>query len=452
MLKEYDLIVLGAGNAGFAAAGMAKEAGWSVLVIETRDFGGTCALRGCVPKKVLVAAGEVLQSIAKASEHKISATLNEIDWPALIARKQIFVEGVPKSFEGSLENRNIDTLHGQAKFISDHEISLNGDSYRGKKIVVATGSKPRELPIPGFQHTISSDDILDLEKRPESLIFIGAGVISLEFSHVFARAGTKVTVLEVLDQPLPMLDQDAVSNLTEESRRIGIDIRTGIKTNSIEKNQQGFTVNIEQNGKQQTLTADIVANGTGRIAAVEDLDLEAANIEHDRHIIMVDEHLRSVSNPDVFVAGDANASSGPQLSPVATYEGKIVGHNLLNSGNEMKTAIYHSIPNCVFTVPALASVGYLEAAAKQKGLQFDVKSNNLIDWRSSKTYAESASYAKVLVEKGTGKILGAHLLGHGAPETIHLFAFAITYGVTAEQLAGAVYAYPTFSSDIKFLV
>ena len=325
-------------------------------------------------------------------------------------------------------------------------------SFGVKKFVIATGSKPRDLPIPGFQHTVTSDDILDMKERPDSLIFIGAGVIGLEFSHVFARAGTKITVLEVLDQPLPMLDQDAVSNLTEESRRIGIDIRTGIKTNSIEKNQQGFTVNIEQNGKQQTLTADIVANGTGRIAAVEGLDLESANIEHDRHFIMVDEHLRSVSNPDIFVAGDANASSGPQLSPVATYEGKIVGHNLLNSGNEMKTANYHNIPNCVFTVPALASVGYLEAAAKQKGLQFDVKSNNLIDWRSSKTYAESASYAKVLIEKGTGKILGAHLLGHGAPETIHLFAFAITYGVTAEQLAGAVYAYPTFSSDIKFLV
>ncbi|MBT7957613.1 MAG: NAD(P)/FAD-dependent oxidoreductase [Rhodospirillaceae bacterium] len=452
MSKEYDLIVLGAGNAGFAPAGMAKEAGQSVLVVESRDFGGTCAIRGCVPKKVLVAAGETLDHIAKASDHKIDAQFNSIDWPALIERKETFIEGVPDMMEGSLTGRDIDTIAGRAKFSGPNEIEVNGETYAGKKFVIGTGSKNRELPIPGFEHTITSDDILDLKDRPDSIIFIGAGVIALEFGHVFARTGSSVTLLEVAPQPLPMLDEDAVAALATESQRIGLDIRTAVSTSNIEKTAKGFAVTFEEDGKEVTLTADVVANGAGRIADVEDLNLEAAGIEHDRHIIAVDEHLRSVSNQNVYVAGDANAVGGPQLSPVATYEGRIVGHNLLNEGGELKTADYTNIPSCVFTTPQLASVGLKEDQAKAQGLKFSVKSNNMVEWRSAKTYAEKASFAKVLVEDHTGKILGAHLLGHGAPETIHLFAFAITYGVTAEQLGSTVYAYPTFMSDIKFLI
>ncbi len=451
MSKEYDLIVLGAGNAGFAPAGMAKEAGQSVLVIEGRDFGGTCAIRGCVPKKVLVAASETLQHIALASEHKIDAQFNGLDWPGLIERKETFIEGVPDMMEGSLKNRDIDTISGRAKFTGPNEIEVNGEKYSGKNIVIGTGSKNRELPIPGFEHCITSDDILDLPERPDSIIFIGAGVIALEFGHVFVRAGSDVTLLEVAPRPLPMLDEDAVAALTKESQRIGIDIRTAVSTKLIEKKADGYAVTFEENGKDVTITADVVANGAGRIADVEALDLEAAGIDHERHVIAVDENLRSTSNSIVYVAGDANAASGPQLSPIATYEGRIVGHNILNPG-EQKTADYVNIPNCIFTTPQLASVGLKEDQATAQGLKFSVKLNDMVEWRSAKTYVEKAAFAKVLVEEDTGKILGAHLLGHGAPETIHLFAFAMTYGVTAAQLGSTVYAYPTFMSDIKFLV
>ena len=176
MEQSYDVIVLGAGNAGFAPAGMAKEAGKSVLVIDGREFGGTCALRGCVPKKVLVAAGEALNTIADASEHKIDAAFNAIDWPALIERKQTFVEGVPKMFEDSLTGRAIDTAHGAAKFTGAQEIEINGETVGGGQFVIATGSAPRNLPIPGFEHAIDSDAILELSQRPDSLVFIGAGV------------------------------------------------------------------------------------------------------------------------------------------------------------------------------------------------------------------------------------------------------------------------------------
>ena len=193
-----------------APAGMAKEAGKSVLVIDGRDFGGTCALRGCVPKKVLVAAGEALNIIQDASEHKIDASFNTIDWPALIERKQTFVEGVPQMFEDSLTGRNIDIAHGAAKFTGANQIQVNGATVLGGQFVIATGSAPRNLPIPGFEHAIDSDAILELSQRPARLVYIGAGVIGLEFVHVYARAGTKVTILEVADTALAAMDSDIV--------------------------------------------------------------------------------------------------------------------------------------------------------------------------------------------------------------------------------------------------
>ena len=177
-----------------------------------------------------------------------------------------------------------------------------------------------------------------------------------------------------------------------------------------------------------------------------DLDLETGGIEHDNLRIQVDPHLASVSNPDVYVAGDALWSS-PQLSPVATYEGRLVGRNILEGNSEVPD--YASMPSAVYTVPAVASVGLTEAEARDRGLDFAVKANDLRDWRSARTYAETVAYSKILVENGSGRILGAHLVGHGAEESIHLFALAMKHDLTTDDIGGMVFAYPTFMSDIK---
>lgn len=450
MTLEVDVIVLGSGNAGFAAIGAAHNAGKSAVMVESRDIGGTCPLRGCVPKKVLVAAAECLHQIALAPEHHISVGRATLDWKKLIARKQTFVDGVPDDFRGSLEKRGIQVAEGPAKFTGPHEVTVNGQTFVGKKTVIATGSKPRPLPIPGFEHAITSDDILDLQEQPKSIVFIGAGVIGMEFTHVFARAGTKVTIIELADRPLPALEGEVVDKLVEATKALGVDIFVGAQTSSIEKDGQQLKVSFTQGGQKKTVTADVVANGAGRIAAVEDLDLEAGGIDHEGFVIGVDEFLRSRSNPDVFVAGDALALQGPQLSPVASYEGRIVGHNLTNGS--MISADYSSIPSAVFTIPTLASVGMTEEKATAAGLKFDAKANDMTSWRSSMTHAESASFAKVLVEQDSNKILGAHILGHGAGEIIHLFSWAMSLGLTTKDIAAQMYVYPTFANDIKFLI
>ena len=446
MTQSYDVVVLGVGNAGMGAAGVTRAAGKSVAMVESLEPGGTCPLRGCVPKKVLVAAAQVLHQIERAPEHCIAVGQPSLDWAGLIARERTFVEGVPEMFAKSLEDRGIALFEGRARFTGPRQVEVNGETLEAGKIVIATGSKTRPLPIPGAEHLITSDDILELPILPESLIFIGGGVIALEFSHVYARAGCKVTILEALPRLLPRLEEDAVAEVRKESERIGIEVLTGVTVEAVEPAGDGFEVRFRHDGKQRSLAAARVANGTGRIADVAELDLEAGGIEHDNLRITVDRHLASVSNPDVYVAGDALWSS-PQLSPVATYEGRLVGANILEGNGQVPD--YLSIPSAVYSVPAVASVGLSEAEARDRGLDFAVKANDLRDWRSARTYAETVAYSKILVENGSGRILGAHLVGHGAEESIHLFALAMKHGLTTDDIGGMVFAYPTFMSDIK---
>jgi len=453
MTKHYDVAILGSGNAGLAAAGIAKVAGKSVAVIESRDVGGTCAIRGCVPKKVLVAAAQSLDQIARASEHHIDVGAPKLDWGKLIAREQGFVDGVPDEFAGSLEGRGIDILRGRARFTGVDTIEVDGNTLTAEKFVIATGSTPRPLDIPGADLLSISDDLLEDPELPEEIVFIGGGVIALEFGHVFARAGSKVTILEALPRLLPRLDADAVAQLRAESERIGIEILTDIRVEAVEQRDNRLAVRFAHFGKVRTIEAGRVVNGAGRVPNVADLDLDAGGIAHDELSIDLDEHLRSRTNPRVYAAGDAHAGA-PQLSPVATYEGRIVGENLINGHDPShdRSPDYGDVPSAVYTVPALASVGLTEAEADKNGLAFEAKVNDMTSWRSARTYAETAAWAKVLVETDTGRILGAHLVGHGAEEVIHLFAFAIRHGITATELKATTYGYPTFTSDIKFLV
>ena len=449
MDNHFDVLVLGTGNAGMAAAGVVRAAGLEVAMIESREVGGTCPLRGCVPKKVLVAAAQVLDQIGRAGVHHIKVAAPSLDWAGLIEREQGFVAGVPDEFKGSLEGRGINLIEGSARFSGANEVTVGGTSYSAGKIVVATGSVARELPIPGWDLTISSDDILTGREQPASIVFIGGGVIAMEFSHVFARAGTRVTILEAMPTLLPRLDPDAVAALRAETERLGIEILTDVRVGGIERRDGQLTVLFEKDGEALERRAAVVANGTGRVADVDGLDLDAAGIAHDGGRIAVNEYLASTTNAAVYVAGDALWSS-PQLSPVATYEGRCVGENIVNGDRVVPD--YAHVPSAVYTVPALASVGLGEGEASELGLGFTARVNDMTSWRSARTYAETVAFAKVLVEDASDRIVGAHLVGHGAEEVIHLFAFAIRHGVTARELAAGVYGYPTFSSDLRYLV
>ena len=449
---EHDVLVLGAGNAGLAAAGAARAAGKQVTVVEGRDVGGVCPLRGCVPKKVLVAAAEALDAIVRAATHEISVGTPVLDWPRLIDRKRTFVEGVPAALEQSLARRGIDLLRGRARFSGRHEVSIAGVRHSAQKIVVATGSTPRPLPIPGAEHLVTSDELLELPWLPESVAFVGAGVIAFEFAHVLARAGTSVTLLEIAPRVLPALDADAANKLADLTRALGVRVETAVTVDAIENRTDGHAVRYHTEGRTVTLHSAIVVNGAGRVADLTDLNLNAAGITLTNGRVALDESLRSVENPAVFFAGDA-VPGRPQLSPVATYEGGIAGHNVaLADGEAPQPVRYGYQPAAVYTVPPLATVGRSEEEARKAGFDFDVRVHDMTGWRSARTYGDETAWSKVLVEKTSDRILGAHLVGRSAAETIHTFALAIEKGMTASEIAQRVYAYPTFYADLKYMV
>jgi glutathione reductase (NADPH) len=447
--RSFDVVILGGGNAGMGVTAPTREAGLKLAMLEPDLLGGTCPNRGCMPKKVLVAAAHALDEIERAAAHHITVGKPSLDWAALIDREKAMIAGIPGSLADLMNRRGVEVIRERGRFAGPNAIAVGGETLEAKHIVVATGSKPRRLPFPGAELMITSDDVLSERTLPASIVFVGGGVIALEFSHVYARAGTRVTILEVLPRLLTNMDADAVAQLRSATERIGIAIHTGVEIRRIDRAGDRLRVIYEEGGSERAIEADRVVTGAGRIADIDGLDLAAGQVASQNGRIALDAHLRSTSNPTVYACGDAVATH-PQLSPIATYEGRIVGRNIVDGPTHSPD--YASIPACVFTVPALASVGLTQEAAEEKGIECRVAVNDMHNWLSGRTYAETAAWAKVLIDKGTDRIVGAHILGHAGEELIHIFALAMKHGITASEVTDFVYGFPTFSADIKSML
>ncbi len=446
MENTYDVIVIGVGMAGLSAARRTASAR-KVAVIDSRPYGGTCALRGCDPKKVLVGAAELLDWQRRMKGHGVAGKLR-IDWPDLMAFKRTFTEPVPDRLEASLSKLGVATYHGGARFLDGHRLDVDGDTLKGEHIVIAAGAKPRDLGIPGAEHVITSTAFLELEAMPERVVFIGGGYISFEFAHIAARAGADVTILHRGERPLEGFDADLVTGLVAASREIGIEVRVETEAARVEKVRKGFTVHTAEG---ESFDADLVVHGAGRVPEIEALELSAGHIEHDlTRGVVVSEHLQSVSNPAVYAAGDSADTEGLPLTPVAVSEGLVVASNILK-GNR-RTPDYSGTPSVVFTVPALARAGLDEAQAAAQGLKFTVNQQDTSGWYSSRRVNEKHSAYKVLVEEDSGRILGAHLLGSHAGEVINMFALAIRHGITDRDLKTSLYVHPAASSDVSYMV
>jgi glutathione reductase (NADPH) len=446
--RNFDVVILGGGNAGMGVTVATREAGLSVAMIEPDLLGGTCPNRGCMPKKVLVAAAHALDEIERAKTHHIAVGKPSLDWPALIEREKAMIRGIPGSLAEVMKRRGVEVIRKRGHFVGPNVVAVDGETLEAKHIVIATGSKPRHLPFRGAELMITSDDVLSEKALPETVVFVGGGVIALEFSHVYVRAGAGVTILEVLPRLLTNMDADAVAQLRGESERIGVAIHTGVEIQYVEHAGDRLRVVYSEGGSEHAIEADRVVNTAGRIADLDGLELSAGQIATERGRLVLDAHLQSTSNTAVYACGDAVATS-LQLSPIATYEGRIVGRNIVEG--PIHAPDYASIPACVFTVPALASVGLTQAAAEEQGVEVRVEVNDMRNWLSGRTYAETAAWAKVLIDKRTDRIIGAHLLGHAGEELIHIFALAMKHGIPAADVKDLVYGFPTFSADIKSL-
>ncbi|HEY7570557.1 MAG TPA: NAD(P)/FAD-dependent oxidoreductase [Nitrososphaeraceae archaeon] len=492
----FDLIVIGTGTAASTTASECSSAGWSVAIIDSLPFGGTCALRGCDPKKVLVEAAKVIDSNQRHNNKGIiGSEAIHIKWSDLISFKRTFTDPYPKHREDGYIKAGIVPSHGHAQFISPtavkvevHKDSNNNDTIlNGRHILIATGSKPMNLNIPGSENVITSDQFLELRDNnlPDRIVFVGGGYISFEFAHIAARAGSKVTIIHRGNQPLEHFDPDLVNRLVQRSMDIGIDVILQAAVKSIDKSSSSSatTINFSNDGRNKLVVhysslsssepskenkqksdddvttssstvveADLVVHGAGREPNIGGLNLaDAGAVQYTHRGIIVNEYLQSVSNPAVYAAGDVAANMGLPLTPVASYDGAVVATNLIK-GNTLKSN-YTGLPSVVFTIPPLVSVGLQEEEAKDQRLRFKIKYNDTSGWASSRRVGETCAAFKVLIEEDTNRILGAHILGPHAEEIINIFSLAIRLGLTTKDLNDPIiYTYPTNSSDILYML
>lgn len=447
--KSFDLIVIGTGSGGSVAAGKCAKAGWEVAQVDSRPFGGTCALRGCDPKKVLVGAAELIDRNRRMAGDGISGH-TAIAWEELMAFKRTFTEPVPENREKGMKQQGITPFHGRARFVGEQTIQVEDETLSADHLLIAAGAKPAPIPVEGFEHLTTSTRFLELDELPDTLVFVGGGYISFEFAHIAARVGSLVHIVHRGERPLEGFDPDMVDILLEKTDELGIKVHLNAEVTSVSPISDGYEVKTNGNGRELALTGGLVVHGAGRVPDIDDMELNKANIKQNKKGILVNEYLQSPGNPRVYAAGDAAASPGKPLTPVAGYESHIVASNLLK--DTKREAEYPAQPTSVFSVPPLAAIGLTQEEAEEQGYEVEVNTGRTDGWYSSKRTNESHSAYKVLVDKKTDHIVGAHLLGEHAPELINLLTIAVNKNITTRELKQMIFAYPTNGSNLQYMI
>ena len=447
MTQIFDVVVIGSGPAGGETVRPLLEAGLKVALVENYGFGGTCPLRGCEPKKVLVETMHSLARVREAQGHGLSGDPRVI-WPDLMRFKDSYVKPVNASARKYWEGLGAQTFFGPARFSAPDSIAVNGQVLKADKIMLAPGARPRPLGVPGQELAGFSDDFLKLAQLPESLIILGGGVIALEFAQVAALAGAKVRLVHRSERVLRRFDADLSEMLLDACRDLGIEVH--LSTPVKELRRKGDLIQVLSDAEDgRVFEAACVIQAVGRIPALEGMDLEAGQVEYGPRGVTVNQYQQSVSNPRVYSAGDA-AATPFMLTPVAALEAGTALHNLLH-GNE-RVPDRTGIPSTVFCHPPLAGVGKSEAELEVEGIGHHCLFGRTGDWSEHSRLGLKHGAYKLLIEKGTGRMLGAHILGHRADEVINLLALAMRQGISADDLKDMVWAYPTMGYTLKYML
>lgn len=449
--QQFDLIVIGTGPSAGTVAKKTAEDGKKVAVIESRQFGGVCALRGCNPKKVYTNAADLVDRARRANGKLASFDNPRIDWSQLLEFKREFTQPVAEKSEASFQKRGIETFHGAASFSGPQQIDVDGQTLEAERIFVGTGSTPAQLDIDGEEHLTLSDDFLELSSLPEHVTFVGGGYISMEFAHVVAQFGSKVVVLDHHERPLKHFDPDLVDQLVKWMKQAGTEFIFNARATALSRSGGQLRLAYDQNGEQHEMETQLVVHGAGRTPNLSKLNLAAGEVDFGADGIVVDKFMRSVSNTSVFASGDCTATDMPRLTPVANEQARIVVRNLFADSMDNQPD-YGVVPLVVFTSPCVASIGMSESEAKDKVDDLDVRHEDTSNWGTSRKHAQPCSAYKLLIDRSSDRVVGAHLLGPGVEETINLFALAMKFGLTATNLKSTLFAFPTFAADVRKMV
>ena len=445
---RYDLAVIGAGSAGFSAAITAAELGAHVALIGDGTIGGTCVNTGCVPSKNLIRATDSLHHAKAASRFAgIDAKAHVKDWRAVVHRKDELVSTLRRAkYIDLLPSYNtVAYLEGRAR-LANGGVAVNGNLIRAGNVIITTGASPSRPPIPGMESVpyLNSTTALALEQLPKSLLVIGGGYIGCELGQMFARAGVKVTIVDIV--PILSAGEPEISKaLAAYLRDEGIVVREDVKTNAIRKTDRGVVLEISTHGKDEMLVAEQVLVTTGRRPNTEGLGLEEAGVELlTNGGIKVDDRMRT-TKPGIYAAGDVTGRD--QFVYMAAYGAKIAAENALNADSKRYDAT--AMPAVVFTDPQVASVGLTEVQARQQGLQVKASVLPLEFVPRALAARDTRGLIKLIAEAGSGKLLGAHLLAPEGADTIQTAALAIKCGLTVQQLAETIFPYLTTVEGLK---
>ncbi len=442
---DFEVIVIGTGVAGQTVAEELGEAGRRVAVVERREVGGTCSLRGCQPKKVLVSGVEPVERARSQAGHGPSGSF-AVDWRDLMAFKHELTDPSSGHITSALEASGATILRGEARFVDGSTLAIGDERYTPAHIVVATGARPAQLRMVGEELLSTSETFLSAETLPERVVFVGGGYIAFEFAHIANAAGSRVSILHRSDEVLGGFDRDLARMLARGYGEIGIDVQVNAQVAMVR--QAGGALEAVL-GDGTSVPADMIVHAAGRVPDIDALQLDEGSVRWGRHGVEVDESLRSVTNPIVWAAGDS-ASLGLPLTPVGVNQARVIVRNILDPGSaRFEPSV---TPSVVFSDPPLATVGLGEVEARERGLDVEVKFSDTSQWASSRRVGDRVSGAKVVLDRERGRILGAHLLGHHAEETVNLFAAIITAGMTADEVRGSIWGYPSAASEIVYLV
>lgn len=446
----YDLIIIGAGPAGYLAAERAGHAGLQVLLIEKRFVGGVCLNEGCIPTKALLYSAKIYDSACHGEKYGVTVENAVLDHKAVVARKNKVVKTLVGGIKAKLKAYGVTVIEGEAKIegrdAEGFAVSANGEKFVGKRLLIATGSMPAVPPIPGLTEglaggfVVTNREILDWEEVPANLAIIGGGVIGLEMASYFSSAGSIVTVIEMLDRIGGYTDRDISSILMKNYQKKGVDFKLGAKVVEITNN----AVVYEIGGERVTLPCDKVLLSIGRRPEVKGLNIKAIGVETDRGAIKTDAYGRT-NIPGVYAAGDVNGKS--MLAHTAYREAEVCVHHMLGQKDIMR---YSAIPAVIYTNPEVASIGETEETAKQKGME--VQSVNISMRYSGRYVAENEGgdgICKLVIEKNTNRLIGVHMIANYASEIIWGAAALIETEMRIDEIKELVFPHPTVCEAIR---
>jgi dihydrolipoamide dehydrogenase len=447
---NYDLIVIGSGPGGYVAAIRASQLGLKTAIVEKESLGGVCLNWGCIPTKALIKSAEVFEYINHAADYGIKVGSSEIDFEAMIKRSRGVADGMSKGVQFLMRKNKIDVIVGTGKLKSKGTVTVKGangeaQDITAKHIILATGSRSRELPNlkQDGKKVIGYRQAMILPKKPESMIVVGSGAIGIEFAYVYNAIGTKVTVVEFLDNIVPLEDEEVSKQLSRILKKQGINIMTSSNVESVDSSGDICKVQVKTATGTETLEAEIVLSAVGISTNLEGIGLEENGVKTEKGKVIVDDYYKT-NIEGVYAIGDI--VKGQALAHVASAEGIICVEKI--AGLNPHPLDYNNIPGCTYCSPEVASVGYTEKAAKAAG--YEVKVGKFPFSASGKASAAGAKdgFVKLIFDAKYGEFLGAHMIGHNVTEMLAEVVTARKLEATGHEIIKSVHPHPTMSEAI----